>query len=102
MTAASATRAAAPHASTVRDGFVMLISRVSLRDDVLERRPRKYREDRVVEAQEGEVGPGVGRDARPDTADHERDREWQKEQREQHLAAPRGCGHRRDQRADGA
>ena len=47
---------------------------------------RQYREDRVVQAEEGEVAARVGRDARADAADDERDRERQEEQRQDQLA----------------
>src|SRR5262245_52309024 len=98
-TAASAT---ARKAIADREGFALLIERRSLGDDVLERRPGKYREDRVVEPEESEIRARLVRDARADAADDEGDRERQEEQWEQHLAPSRRGRHRRDERPDRA
>src|SRR5918995_4999219 len=71
-------------------------------DDVLKGRPAQYREDRVVEPEKRQVAAGVGRDARADAADDERDRERQEEQRQDELARAARGRHRGEQGADGA
>src|SRR5688572_11479638 len=73
-----------------------------LRDDVLEGRPREYREDRVVQDEEQEEALAVRRHGRPHAADDKRDREWEHEKREEQLARATRSRHRGEKRPDGA
>src|SRR5262245_57896101 len=84
----------------LRRRAVTTLSRLG--DDVLERRPRQYNEDRVVQREKREVALAVRRDRRPDPADHERDREREEEQRQEELARAPRRGERRHERADRA
>src|SRR5688500_11525122 len=71
-------------------------------DDVLKGRPAQYREDGVVQPEKEEIAAGVGRHARTDAANDERDRERQEEQRQDQLARSARRSHRRQQRPDRA
>src|SRR5207344_2537594 len=73
-----------------------------LGDDVLEGRPREYREDRVVQHEEEEESPAVRRDRGTNATDDERDRQGEDEEREQELSRASGGGHRCQQRSDHA
>src|SRR4051812_41834886 len=80
---------------------MVVTQRLSLGYDVLERRPREQREDRVVEHEEAEVA-AAGTGARADAADDDGDRERQEEERQDQLSRPPGDGHRAGQRSDRA
>src|SRR5713101_5195325 len=58
----------------------------SLGDDVLEGRPREYREDRVVEREEQQVAVRFRGDRRAHSAHDKRDRQREQEERQQELA----------------
>ena len=72
-----------------------------LGDDVLEGRPREYREDSVVEGEEEEEAHRIGRYGGSHAADDERDREREHEERKQDLAGAPRCRHCRHEGADG-
>src|SRR2546423_2395086 len=57
-------------------------------DDVLKGSPAKDRKNEVVQGEKSEVSTGARRDARPDAADHDRNRERQEEERQEKLARP--------------
>src|ERR671922_209245 len=72
-------------AGSEREGERMFRVRL-LGHDVLEGRPREYREDRVVQTEEEEVAGRLVGDRRSPPADDERNREREKEKREQDLS----------------
>src|SRR4026207_1833371 len=93
-----ADRSAKPGSPRIGEGSV----RSSLGDDVLERRPREYREDSVVQGEEQEEAATLGR-GRTAHATHEGgDRQRQEQRGEEKLPGAPRRGHRRHERPDGA
>src|SRR5688572_15457335 len=74
-----------PAAAAARTG-TGLLEALLFGDDVLKGRPAQYREEPVVQPEEGEEAAGLLRDPRSDTADDERDREREEEDRQDELA----------------
>src|SRR5438876_12033516 len=72
-----------------------------LRDRVLKGGPRDDRKDGVVEAQEAKVAARASHHAGTDTADHDRNRERQEEQRQDQLAGAADRGDRSQERPHG-
>src|SRR5262245_40414517 len=98
---ASPMSAAAMPASVGRLRRRAVTTRSRLGDDVLERRPRQYNEDRVVQREKREVALADRRKRRAVAGDDERDREREEEQRQEELARAAGRGQRRHERSDG-
>src|SRR5829696_9129174 len=71
-------------------------------DDVLKGGPRQYRENPVVQAEEGQVASRVVGDGGADASDDDRNREREEQEREQHLTRATRDGHRSEERPDGA
>src|SRR5215204_5855737 len=71
------------------------------RNDVLKACPGKDRKDQVVESEEGQVPARVVRDSRADSADDERYRHRQEEQRQEELTRTGGGCHRAEKGPDG-
>src|SRR6476659_604992 len=70
------------------------------RNDVLKGSPANDRKERVVEGEEPHIARRVVGDARPHTADDDRDGERQEEKWQQKLPGAAGRGHGREERPD--
>src|SRR3990170_1170374 len=95
-------RPISPAASAARPGRLRNVEGPSglLRDDVLEGRPREYREHSVVQEQEEEVALALGRDRSTDPANDQRNRKREDEQWQEKLPRASCGGHRGHERAD--
>src|SRR5262245_32345928 len=102
MSASTSARPMANAASQARPGRLRSDDglRWLLRDDVLEGRPREYSEDRVVQREEEQEPPSLGRHCGTHAADHEWNRQWEDQEGEQHFARATGDRHRGHERTD--